>query len=74
MFGRDEWTPLDHFIGQPRALEAIRFGLEVDKPGYNLFVTGLTGTGKNSAIKAHLQDIVEGLRANETQKPINDWC
>ena len=31
----DELAPLDHFIGQERALEAIRFGLEVDKPGYN---------------------------------------
>ena len=41
----DELTRLDHFIGQDRAQEAIRFGLEVDKPGYNLFVTGLTGTG-----------------------------
>ena len=41
----DELAPLDHFIGQERALEAIRFGLEVDKPGYNLFVTGLNGTG-----------------------------
>ena len=42
----DELAPLDHFIGQDRALEAIRFGLEVNKPGYNLFVTGLNGTGK----------------------------
>ena len=41
----DDLVPLDRFIGQDRALEAIRFGLEVDKPGYNLFVTGLTGTG-----------------------------
>ena len=57
----DELLPLDHFIGQDRAQEAIRFGLEVDKPGYNLFVTGLTGTGKTSAIKAHLQSIVDDL-------------
>ena len=44
----DELVPLDRFIGQDRAQEALRFGLEVDKPGYNLFVTGLTGTGKTS--------------------------
>ncbi len=66
----DELAPLDHFIGQERALEAIRFGLEVDKPGYNLFVTGLNGTGKASAIKDHLQRIVDDLGK---QKPINDW-
>ncbi|PKB82471.1 MAG: hypothetical protein BZY88_04380 [SAR202 cluster bacterium Io17-Chloro-G9] len=69
----DELTPLDHFIGQDRALDAIRFGLEVDKPGYNLFVTGLTGTGKASAIKAHLQSLVEDLERRERQRPISDW-
>ena len=69
----DELTPLDHFIGQDRALAAIRFGLEVDKPGYNLFVTGLTGTGKASAIKSHLQGLVEDLERGERHRPISDW-
>lgn len=70
----DELVPLDHFIGQDRAQEAIRFGLEVDKPGYNLFVTGLTGTGKTSAIKAHLQSVVEDLDRQEKRRPISDWA
>jgi len=70
----DELTPLDRFIGQDRALDAIRFGLEVDKPGYNLFLTGLTGTGKTSAIKAHLQAIIDDLEKREKSKPVNDWC
>jgi predicted ATP-dependent protease len=70
----DELAPLDHFIGQQRALEALRFGLEIDKPGYNLFVTGLTGTGKTSAIKVHLQSIVDELQQQNSQKPLSDWC
>ena len=70
----DELVPLDRFIGQPRALEAIRFGLEVEKPGYNLFVTGLTGTGKASVIKTHLQRVVDDLQRQEKPKPISDWC
>ncbi|HZA24235.1 MAG TPA: ATP-binding protein, partial [Dehalococcoidia bacterium] len=61
-------------IGQDRALEAIQFGLDVGKPGYNLFVTGLTGTGKTSAIKAHLQRIVDEMQQKGEQKPISDWC
>jgi len=69
----DELAPLDHFIGQDRAQEAIRFGLEVDKPGYNLFVTGLTGTGKTSAIQTHLQSIVDNLDRQEKRRPISDW-
>ena len=70
----DELAPLDRFIGQDRALEAIRFGLEVDKPGYNLFVTGLTGTGKTSAIKTLLQTVIDELAQKEKNKPVSDWC
>ena len=70
----DELAPLDHFIGQQRALESLRFGLEVDKPGYNLFVTGLTGTGKTSAIKEHLQNLIAEMESQDKLKPISDWC
>ena len=70
----DEVAPLDRFIGQDRALDAIRFGLEADKAGYNLFVTGLTGTGKASAIKSHLQGLVEDLEQKERRRPISDWA
>jgi len=70
----DELAPLDHMIGQDRAQEALRFGLEVEKPGYNLFVTGLTGTGKTSAIKAHLQTLVDELGQQDKRKPIYDWA
>ena len=70
----DELVPLDRFIGQGRAIEAIRFGLEVEKPGYNLFVTGLTGTGKASVIKAHLQSIIHDPQREGRRRPISDWC
>ncbi len=42
--------PLKEFIGQTRAIDSI---LAVERPGYNLFLTGLTGTGKAATIKAH---------------------
>ncbi len=73
----DELAPLDHFIGQDRALEALRFGLEVNRPGYNLFVTGLTGTGKASIIRTHLERVVAELKDREDREPrpaIKDWC
>jgi len=38
-------------IGQPRALAALRLGLEIQAPGYNIFVVGLTGTGKTTTIQ-----------------------
>jgi hypothetical protein len=33
----------EEIIGQERALEAIRLGLDIDGFGYNIFVTGLVG-------------------------------
>src|SRR4029434_1001752 len=60
-----DMTPLEDFIGQERAMRAIQFGLGVDKPGFNIFVTGLTGTGKTSIIKAFLKKITSGQMHGE---------
>ena len=46
----------------------------MDKRGYNLFVTGLTGTGKASAIKRHLQRIIDERKGQGVKFPIYDWC
>ncbi len=44
-------------IGQERALHAIRLGLEMDGIGYNIFVTGLSGTGRTTTIKSLLEQM-----------------
>jgi lon-related putative ATP-dependent protease len=41
-----------YIIGQPRAMRALEMGLNVERWGYNVFVSGDSGTGKLSAIKA----------------------
>jgi hypothetical protein len=62
-----EVTPLDDTIGQPRALDAIAFGLEIDVPGYNLFVTGTPGSGRESTVQAYL------ARVARTKQVPADW-
>ncbi|MGA9119346.1 MAG: ATP-binding protein [Bacteroidota bacterium] len=47
-------------IGQDRALRALRLGLEVHHSGYNIFVTGLSGTGRMTAIKRMLREYETG--------------
>jgi predicted ATP-dependent protease len=67
--------PLEDFIGQARAIRAIEFGLGVNKPGFNIFVTGLTGTGKTSIIKAFLKKVTEERKPPEENSPFpEDWC
>ena len=70
----DELVPPQGLIGQDRALQAIQFGLEVEKKGYNLFVTGLTGMGKASAIKRHLQAIINQRKEHGVEFAVHDWC
>lgn len=43
-------------IGQDRALRALRVGLEIQHSGYNIFVTGLSGTGRTTTIKKMLRE------------------
>jgi lon-related putative ATP-dependent protease len=63
-----EVNPLDKVIGQERAVQAIEFGLNMKSPGYNMFVTGIEGTGKSTIIR----DIVNE-HAKKLTSPV-DWC
>jgi len=62
-----ELDDLDVTLGQDRALEAIEFGAEIPRAGYNLFLLGPEGAGK-------YETIVSRLRAKAaTQAPPDDW-
>ena len=52
----DDIKPTREIIGQERALRALRVGLEMNHYGYNIFVTGMAGTGRTTTIKRLLQE------------------
>lgn len=54
-------------IGQQRALRSIEFGLGVDGSGFNLYISGETGTGRTSTIASILNK-----RAKSEPQP-HDW-
>ena len=60
--------PCKEIIGQERALEAIRVGVDINSIGYNIFVTGLAGTGRFTTIKCVLEEI------DAKGKMPNDLC
>ncbi len=66
--------PLKEFIGQARALDSINFGLTIERPGFNLFLTGLTGTGKAATIKACLERFISEKKTKGATYQLHDWC
>lgn len=64
----EEVPVLSTIIGQERGTAVMRFGLQVNKAGYNIYVSGIPGTGKTTFSKSIIQDIGE--------KDVNlfDWC
>ncbi len=52
--------PIEGLVGQARALEAIQFGTQVGKAGFNLFVIGPNGARMQDAVKAVLAEEARG--------------
>ena len=75
----DDFEPCREIIGQARAIEAIKLGLNVESRGYNVFVTGLPGTGRTTTIShllkqldrssPHLDDVCYVHNFKNTDKP-----
>lgn len=57
----------DHAWGQERAINAIEFGADISREGYNLFVFGAPGTGKRNLVRQILE------RRAATQPAPSDW-
>jgi len=55
-------------IGQERALDAIKFGINIQKDGYNLYVLGSTESGKHTLVREVIQ------KFNPANRTVYDWC
>ena len=58
----------DLIYGQDRGLKALRFGIDIDVKGYNLYLEGPTGVGKTMYAKKYLDK-----KASKDKVPL-DWC
>jgi len=47
--------PAGGLVGQERALEALKFGTRIRKPGFNLFVVGSSGSRMQQAVQSVLE-------------------
>ncbi|MCG7757050.1 MAG: AAA family ATPase, partial [Nitrosomonas sp.] len=59
---------LTEIIGQARAMDAVRFGADIRREGYNLFVLGPPGMGRHGLV----QQFLDSKASKEAEPP--DWC
>ncbi|MCX8095148.1 MAG: AAA family ATPase [Caldisericia bacterium] len=64
----EEIQPIEYLIGQERALSSINFALDIKVDGYNLFVSGPSGSGRTSAVRRIVSD-----KAKDEKTP-DDLC
>lgn len=59
--------PLKGIIGQKRGVDALSFGLKIKKNGYNIYVTGVGGTGRSTFTNSIAEEFAK-------KQPVpNDW-
>lgn len=63
----EELQPLKGIIGQDRAAEALSFGLRMNKKGYNIYISGISGTGRSSYSQSIVREYAEKM------SPPLDW-
>lgn len=63
----EELIPIRGIIGQERAKKALQFGLSVTKKGYNIYVSGQWGSGRNSFVNMLTEE--QAVK----RRPPEDW-
>ena len=63
-----ELESLTETTGQPRAVEAVRFGIGIRREGYNLYALGPSGLGKHAVVRQFLEQRAAG------EPTPSDWC
>jgi len=69
----DECKPCEDIIGQERALKAIKTGLDIKSLGYNIFITGMVGTGRTTTIKQLLEKLEKGVKTPDDILYVNNF-
>jgi len=55
-------------IGQERAIESLKVGISINAPNYNVFVCGISGSGRTSTVK----DLLKSVK--KPRKKLLDRC
>ncbi|MBC7185420.1 MAG: AAA family ATPase, partial [Calditrichaeota bacterium] len=62
----------EKILGQDRAVQALRMGLDISSVGYNIFVTGQAGTGRTTTVR-HLLASRRGKAIPDDKLYVNNF-
>jgi ATP-dependent Lon protease len=60
-------------LGQRRAVDALRLGLEIQGLGYNIFVSGPVGTGRTTTVKCLLEETEKNKKTPDDKCYVNNF-
>lgn len=60
-------------IGQTRAVNALKLGLDIESTGYNVFVTGEVGTGRKTAVRRLIKETSRAKNIPEDKCYVNNF-
>jgi lon-related putative ATP-dependent protease len=61
------------FVGQQRALRALKMGVELSAPGYNVFVCGLAGTSRGGTIAQMIEELHPEIKPSLDRCYVNNF-
>ena len=64
----DDLENLSEVVGQPRAVDAIRFGTGIKSTGFNIYAAGPEGLDKRDLVRLHFEAQARG------EPTPSDWC
>ena len=65
--------PREGFVGQDRALRALKMGVELSAPGYNIFVCGLAGTSRGGTIARMIEELRPATKESPDRCYVNNF-
>ena len=68
-----ELPPLREIIGQGRAVKALRFGLRIKSKGFNIYTSGMPGTGRKTAVEGFIRDMAKDMPIPDDWVYVNNF-
>src|SRR5262245_65778488 len=60
-------------VGQDRALRALKMGVELTAPGYNVLVCGLAGTSRGGTIAKMIEELHPQTKQSQDRSHVNTF-